>query len=325
MKKIEPLHSAILQETAIPSKTQPKKNRFRILVEFVVAFLYTSIYKFISWIPFFYYIIKILPDPNTFLSDDLRPLNITTESNPVIKSAAEAQVHHMRAGIIDVGFKPGSLPMEPENKEAREFTKTFFNSAILRVRRKVNKPNSGISDSASQNESSQPLEVYNNALKTLTDNAAQNKEAPAQTAEKVQVQQNLTQYNSSRINYLPSFSAAPLLKIFGMESSSKIPKLRNLPVKALAKKYLVLDLDETLIHSSPHSSYKAHLRIEVIIEKMACLYYIYKRPYLDYFLRKVSEWYKIVIFTASIPEYANPVLNFLDPSDTLFDRRLFRD
>jgi TFIIF-interacting CTD phosphatase-like protein len=55
----------------------------------------------------------------------------------------------------------------------------------------------------------------------------------------------------------------------------------------------VLDLDETLIHSTsrgngvPGASGRAHV-IEVVVDKHACLYYVYKRPHVDYFLRKVS-------------------------------------
>ncbi|KAG0043530.1 Nuclear envelope morphology protein 1, partial [Linnemannia elongata] len=38
----------------------------------------------------------------------------------------------------------------------------------------------------------------------------------------------------------------------------------------------------------------------------------------------VSEWYKLVIFTASMAEYADPVIDWLDQSKTLFDKRYFR-
>ncbi|KAI8322644.1 hypothetical protein GQ54DRAFT_259659 [Martensiomyces pterosporus] len=93
----------------------------------------------------------------------------------------------------------------------------------------------------------------------------------------------------------------------------------------LKKKTLVLDLDETLIHSSPQGSYRAHHRIEVVIDKVACLYYVYKRPHVDYFLRKVSEWYKVVIFTASMAEYADPVIDLLDSQKKYISARFFRE
>ncbi|KAJ2706941.1 Nuclear envelope morphology protein 1 [Coemansia spiralis] len=95
--------------------------------------------------------------------------------------------------------------------------------------------------------------------------------------------------------------------------------------RGLAKKTLVLDLDETLIHSSPQGSYRAHHRIEVVIDKVACLYYVYKRPHVDYFLRKVSEWYTVVVFTASLAEYADPVIDLLDAQHKYISARFFRE
>jgi CTD nuclear envelope phosphatase 1 len=91
------------------------------------------------------------------------------------------------------------------------------------------------------------------------------------------------------------------------------------------KKILVLDLDETLIHSSTQGSrYHDHV-IEVMVDKHICLYYVYKRPFVDHFLKKVSEWYKIVIFTASLAEYADPVIDYLDSKNCVISKRFFRD
>ncbi|CAM0138784.1 unnamed protein product [Umbelopsis sp. WA50703] len=102
-----------------------------------------------------------------------------------------------------------------------------------------------------------------------------------------------------------------------------------LPLSYYRSKTLVLDLDETLIHSTsrgngvPGASGRAHV-IEVVVDKHACLYYVYKRPHVDYFLRKVSEWYKVVVFTASMSEYADPVIDWLDQENRLISKRYFR-
>ncbi|GJJ68259.1 CTD nuclear envelope phosphatase 1 [Entomortierella parvispora] len=90
------------------------------------------------------------------------------------------------------------------------------------------------------------------------------------------------------------------------------------------KKTLVLDLDETLIHSTSRGSRSQGYMVEVLVDRHACLYYVYKRPHVDYFLKKVAEWYKLVIFTASMAEYADPVIDWLDQNKTLFDKRYFR-
>jgi hypothetical protein len=66
----------------------------------------------------------------------------------------------------------------------------------------------------------------------------------------------------------------------GYDSSASIP-----PGK---RKTLVLDLDETLIHSTSRGSRNHDHVIEVLVDKHVCLYYIYKRPFVDFFLRKVG-------------------------------------
>ncbi|KAH8553914.1 hypothetical protein BGW37DRAFT_237090 [Umbelopsis sp. PMI_123] len=82
-------------------------------------------------------------------------------------------------------------------------------------------------------------------------------------------------------------------------STPSIP--HPLPLSYYRSKTLVLDLDETLIHSTsrgngvPGASGRAHV-IEVVVDKHACLYYVYKRPHVDYFLRKVSGFHKRLLF-----------------------------
>ena len=61
---------------------------------------------------------------------------------------------------------------------------------------------------------------------------------------------------------------------------------RELPLP-IKKKTLVLDLDETLIHSTTRSTPDYNVRIEVVIDRTACLFYVSKRPYTDYFLETV--------------------------------------
>ena len=52
-------------------------------------------------------------------------------------------------------------------------------------------------------------------------------------------------------------------------------------------KTLILDLDETLIHSTSRGSRADAHMIEVMVDNHACLYYVYKRPHVDHFLKKV--------------------------------------
>ena len=102
----------------------------------------------------------------------------------------------------------------------------------------------------------------------------------------------------------------------------------------LTPKTLVLDLDETLIHSTsrPYAATRRTRQlkaraVEVVLDGRSTVYTVYKRPWVDFFLRKVSAWYTVVIFTASLPEYADPVIDWLDGGDGaggMVGGRLFR-
>jgi CTD nuclear envelope phosphatase 1 len=126
-------------------------------------------------------------------------------------------------------------------------------------------------------------------------------------------------------------------------------------------KTLVLDLDETLIHSTSRPLFSGssstgflglgafnrnqgsgHM-VEVVLGGHSTLYHVYKRPFVDFFLRTVSNlsfsprriidallfqvsgWYTLVIFTASMQEYADPVIDWLDAGRGILANRLFRD
>jgi RNA polymerase II subunit A small phosphatase-like protein len=87
---------------------------------------------------------------------------------------------------------------------------------------------------------------------------------------------------------------------------------------------LVLDLDETLVHSSFQPTAVFDFQIQVQIEGMCHDVYVAKRPYVDEFLERMAKCYEVVIFTASLAKYANPVLDNLDPNQTIC-ARLFRE
>lgn len=90
------------------------------------------------------------------------------------------------------------------------------------------------------------------------------------------------------------------------------------------KKCLVLDLDETLVHSSFKYLRTADFVIPVEIEDQVHHVYVIKRPGVDEFLRKVGQWYEVVVFTASVAKYGDPLLNKLDIHRAVH-QRLFRD
>src|SRR5690606_3415649 len=109
------------------------------------------------------------------------------------------------------------------------------------------------------------------------------------------------------------------------------------------KKTLILDLDETLVHSvTIGSSIKSGHVVEVKLENQhAILYYVHKRPYCHWFLTQVrrrlnplrfshinpmqvAEHFSLVLFTASVQQYADPVIDCIEEEKPIFTRRLYR-
>lgn len=89
-------------------------------------------------------------------------------------------------------------------------------------------------------------------------------------------------------------------------------------------KTLVLDLDETLVHSSFSPVDNADLCLTVEIEGQICEVYVLKRPGVDEFLERMSKCYELIIYTASLSKYADPLLDFLD-INRFCSYRLFRE
>ena len=90
------------------------------------------------------------------------------------------------------------------------------------------------------------------------------------------------------------------------------------------RKCLVLDLDETLVHSSFKILNQADFTIPVEIEGQFHNVYVIKRPGVDQFMKRVGELYEVVVFTASVSKYGDPLLDQLDIHHVVH-HRLFRE
>ena len=98
-----------------------------------------------------------------------------------------------------------------------------------------------------------------------------------------------------------------------------------LPQPESERKTLILDLDETLIHADFDRIYQEFdAIINFIYNGEEVQVPIFIRPGLFEFLQLVSQNFEIFIFTASIKEYADAVLNFLDPENKIFKFRFYR-
>ena len=85
----------------------------------------------------------------------------------------------------------------------------------------------------------------------------------------------------------------------------------------MGKKTLVLDLDETLVHSSFKPVPDPDHIIPVEIEGRIVDVYVLKRPLMDEFLEAIANRFEIVVFTASLAKYADPLLDLLDPKKVI--------
>ena len=85
-----------------------------------------------------------------------------------------------------------------------------------------------------------------------------------------------------------------------------------LPTVNHGKKTLIIDLDETLVHASFSPIDKPDIIVEVELEKVTHSLYVLLRPYAKEFIMEMSKIYELVIFTASLSKYADPVVNFID-------------
>jgi RNA polymerase II subunit A small phosphatase-like protein len=92
----------------------------------------------------------------------------------------------------------------------------------------------------------------------------------------------------------------------------------------IGRKTLVLDLDETLIHSSFRAVPNADIVITVELEGEHHKVYVLKRPGVDEFLLEVAKLYEVVVYTASMSKYAIKLLDELDVQ-RVCAFRLFRE
>lgn len=88
---------------------------------------------------------------------------------------------------------------------------------------------------------------------------------------------------------------------------------------------LVLDLDETLVHSTLEPCLDADFTFPVYFNNQVHTVHVRRRPYLEEFMERVAQLFEIIVFTASQSVYAEQLLNILDPQRRLIRHRVFRD
>ncbi|EAX89220.1 NLI interacting factor-like phosphatase family protein [Trichomonas vaginalis G3] len=87
---------------------------------------------------------------------------------------------------------------------------------------------------------------------------------------------------------------------------------------------LVLDLDETLVHSSFIAVPNADFSFQIGVDANCLGIYVCVRPGAEDFLKTLGELYELVLFTASTKFYADLVVDQIDP-DKNIKYRLYRE
>jgi len=86
---------------------------------------------------------------------------------------------------------------------------------------------------------------------------------------------------------------------------------------------VVLDIDETLVHTSRQQTI-ANTLDKFTINVFNAAFTVFKRPCLDLFLEKAAAKYELISFTAGVEEYSKAVLSEIDPEGKYFKHSLFR-
>ncbi|KAL2955055.1 hypothetical protein AAZX31_18G006900 [Glycine max] len=111
--------------------------------------------------------------------------------------------------------------------------------------------------------------------------------------------------------------------------STVVPTFRRLllpkQTRSCPSTTLVLDLDETLVHSTLEHCEDVDFTFPVNFNSEEHIVYVRCRPHLKDFLERVSGLFEIIIFTASQSIYAEQLLNVLDPKRKIFRHRVYRE
>lgn len=114
----------------------------------------------------------------------------------------------------------------------------------------------------------------------------------------------------------------PLSKCVPARNKFLLPRL----TRHSHKKTLVLDLDETLVHSTLDGSIEcSDFVFPVSLGNITHIVGVRKRPHLHTFLKRMARLFDIVVFTASQQIYAEQLLDIVDPNGEYIRHRIYRD
>ncbi|KAM6962500.1 CTD small phosphatase-like protein 2-A [Aplochiton taeniatus] len=123
------------------------------------------------------------------------------------------------------------------------------------------------------------------------------------------------------------FSPLTFVKNIPSKSQQSKPCLRDIPPKTRStpRATLVLDLDETLVFSSLNAIEEADYTFLTSFQDHQYKVYMILRPYLEDFLQSMAKVYEMFVYTSAKKEFAEKILDILDPKRKLFRHRLYQE
>ncbi|KAF3690754.1 CTD small phosphatase-like protein 2 [Channa argus] len=123
------------------------------------------------------------------------------------------------------------------------------------------------------------------------------------------------------------FDPFTFIKNIPSRSQHSQPRLRDIPPKTRStpEATLVIDLEETLVFSSLNVIEDAEYTFYTTFQDHQYKAYMILRPHVKEFLQAMAKMYELFVYTCAKKEYAEKILDILDPQRKLFRHRLYQD
>ncbi|KAJ8278668.1 hypothetical protein COCON_G00057340 [Conger conger] len=123
------------------------------------------------------------------------------------------------------------------------------------------------------------------------------------------------------------FNPYYFIKNIPSQSQQSKPRTRDIPVKTRStpQATLVLDLDETLVFSSLNMIENAEHTFHTYFQDHEYKVFMILRPHVKEFLQSMSKIFEMFVYTSAKKEYAEKILETLDPQKKLFRHRLYQE
>uniref|UniRef100_UPI0037E9078A CTD small phosphatase-like protein 3 n=1 Tax=Semicossyphus pulcher TaxID=241346 RepID=UPI0037E9078A len=123
------------------------------------------------------------------------------------------------------------------------------------------------------------------------------------------------------------FNPFNFIKNVPLQSQHSRPQLRDIPPKTRStpEATLVVDLEETLMFSSLNVIEEAEYTFYTAFQDHQYKVYMILRPHVQEFLQSMAKIYELFVYTCAKKEYAEKILNILDPQRKLFRHRLYQE